>query len=302
MPDNDIIKKIDAARKASNATILAHYYQIPEIQDIADHVGDSFALSRLATEVPADVIVFCGVDFMAESAKILSPQKKVLLPVKDAGCPMADMATAEEARHLKQQYPEAALVSYVNSTTEVKAESDLCCTSANAVNVIRTLPNKQIIFMPDKNLGAYAAYHIPEKEFILFDGYCPPHEEVMAIDVKLARDNHPDATLLVHPECRPEVREAADFIGSTSQIIKHAGESDHQSFIIGTEEGILHPLQKQYPDKTFYMLTDHFSCYNMKKTNLQHLLQSLETGKHEVEIDDDLMDRARKPLMRMLNP
>lgn len=302
MPDNDIIKKIDAARKASNATILAHYYQIPEIQDIADHVGDSFALSRLATEVPADVIVFCGVDFMAESAKILSPQKKVLLPVEHAGCPMADMATAEEARRLKQQYPEAALVSYVNSTTEVKAESDLCCTSANAVNVIRTLPNKQIIFLPDKNLGSYAAYHIPEKEFILFDGYCPPHEEVMAIDVKLARDNHPDAMLLVHPECRPEVREVADFIGSTSQIIKHAGESDHTSFIIGTEEGILHPLQKHYPDKTFYMLTDHFSCYNMKKTTLQHLLQSLETGTHEVEIDNDLMNKARKPLMRMLNP
>ncbi len=300
MPEETLTTKLKRIKEETGACILAHYYQIPEIQQAADHIGDSFALSKLASELPNELIVFCGVDFMAESAKLLSPDKTVLLPVRSAGCPMADMASAKEVKNLKQRHPEAAVVSYVNSTTEVKALSHICCTSSNALKVIRSLPHKQIIFVPDKNLGSYAAEQIPEKEFILFDGYCPPHEDVMAIDVKLAREKHPDSLLLVHPECRREVREMADFIGSTAQIIKYAGQSEHGSFIIGTEEGILHPLKGQNPGKTFHMLTGNFICPNMKKTTLGELVYSLENMHFRIEIDASLAKAARKPLERML--
>ncbi len=300
MHTENIAEGIIRLKKERDAVILAHYYQIPDIQNIADHVGDSFALSKLAAELPQKVIVFCGVDFMAESAKLLSPDKTVLLPVKHAGCPMADMATDADVRNMKAQHPDAAVVSYVNSSTAVKAVSDICCTSSNAIRVIRSLPHEKIIFVPDKNLGGYAAEQVPEKTFILHDGYCPPHEDVMAIDAKLAREQHPDAQLLVHPECRKEVRDQADFIGSTAQIIKYAGESDHNEFIIGTEQGILPPLRTANPDKTFHMLTGHFICPNMKKTTLQHLYESLQENRHVIEIDRKMAERARKPLERML--
>lgn len=287
-------------RDKNEAVILAHYYQLPEIQDVADYVGDSLALSKLAADLPNDLIVFCGVNFMAESAKLLSPQKTVLLPVKDAGCPMADMATAADVKRMKAAHPDAAVVSYVNSTTEVKAVSDICCTSGNALKVIRSLPHKKIIFLPDENLGSYTAALIPEKEFVLFKGFCPPHEEMMAVDVVLARENHPDALLLVHPECRPEVRQMADFIGSTAQILTYAAESKHKRFIIGTEEGILHPLKQELPDKEFCILGPGLFCPNMKKTTISHLLTSLQSMVYPIEIEEKLAEAARRPIQRML--
>ncbi len=300
MTDTTYVSQIKAAKEKLGAVILAHYYQLPEIQDIADHVGDSFALSRLAASLENEVIVFCGVDFMAESAKLLSPEKTVLLPVKDAGCPMADMAGAADVKRLQELHPEAAVVSYVNSTTEVKAHSHICCTSSNALKVIRSLPHEKIIFLPDKNLGAYASKHIPEKEFVLFDGYCPPHNETTVEDVARLRSAHPDARLLLHPECPGEVRQEADFIGSTAQIIAHAGESPHEEFIIGTEEGILHPLQQQNPDKTFYLLSRELNCRDMKKTTARELLDSMENLQNEIHVDESLARMARKPLERML--
>lgn len=300
MLQSDISHEIRLLRDKNEAVILAHYYQLPEIQDVADYVGDSLALSKLAAELPNDLIVFCGVDFMAESAKLLSPQKTVLLPVKEARCPMADMATAKDVIRMKADHPDAAVVSYVNSTTEVKAVSDLCVTSGNAIKVIRSLPQKEIIFLPDENLGSYAASLIPEKEFILFKGFCPPHEEMMAVDVMMARETHPDALLLVHPECRLDVRQLADFVGSTAQILKYAAESKHKRFIIGTEEGILHPLKQKLPGKEFYILGPGLLCPNMKKTTAGHLLQSLQHMIHPIEIEDQLAQAARKPIQRMI--
>lgn len=296
----EIQAQLQQLKEEKNAVILAHYYQIPEVQDLADHIGDSFALSKLAADLPHEVIVFCGVHFMAETAKTLSPEKTVLLPAKDAGCPMADMATLDDVLKLKKAHPDAAVVSYVNSTTGVKSESDICCTSANAIKVIRSLPHAKIIFLPDENLGSYVAEHVPEKEFVLFKGYCPTHEEVMAIDVQIAREENPNALLLVHPECRPEVRELADFVGSTGQIINYVAQSTHKSFIIGTELGILHPLQTRNPQKNFVMLTAGFLCPNMKKTTPEHVFTSLQSGIHRIEMDPQLMEKARLPLKRML--
>lgn len=300
MTQNSIVQEILSLKKEKNAVILAHYYQVPQVQDVADHVGDSFALSKLAAELPQPLIVFCGVSFMAETAKILSPEKTVLLPVAEAGCPMADMVSAKDVLALRKKHPEAAVVSYVNSSTEVKALSDICCTSANAVKVIRSLPHKQIIFLPDENLGSYAAEQMPEKEFILFKGFCPVHEEVMEIDVKLARDENPDALFVVHPECRPEVRKGADFIGSTGQMIRYIEESNHHSFIVGTESGILHPLMTGNPEKKIVSLTPNFICPNMKKTRLEHVRDSLQQMKVQIELEAELMEKARLPLMRML--
>lgn len=297
---NNLQEEILRLKEEKNAVILSHYYQVPQVQDLADHVGDSFALSKLAAELPQPLIVFCGVSFMAETAKILSPHKTVLLPAPDAGCPMADMVTEQDVLTLKAAHPDAAVVSYVNSSTEIKAHSDICCTSANAERVIRSLPHKKIIFLPDENLGAYAAARIPEKEFVLFNGFCPTHEQVMAIDVILARKEHPEALFVVHPECRPEVVELADFVGSTGQMLSYIDQSDHNSFIIGTEMGILHPLKRKHPDKKFVSLTKGFTCPNMKKTSPELVLKSLQTMSMQVEIDPAIIEKARLPLERML--
>ncbi|NLV35388.1 MAG: quinolinate synthase NadA, partial [Clostridiaceae bacterium] len=245
-------------------------------------------------------IVFCGVHFMAESAKLLSPEKIVLLPEIDAGCPMADMVTAEALREEKKKYPNAAVVCYINTTAEVKAECDISCTSSNAVKVIRSLEQEEILFVPDCNLGAYAAKQLPEKRIIPWKGFCPTHHRVRAEDAIKAKELHPDAMLLVHPECRPEVVELADFVGSTKQIIEYAAASDSDKFIIGTELGILHKLKKDSPNKRFYMLSTAFVCPNMKKTTLQSVYEALKDMKYDITLDEAISEKARLPLDRML--
>ena len=238
-------------------------------------------MSRHAADTDSDVIVFCGVHFMAESAKILSPDKTVLLPVKDAGCPMADMVTLPELRQMKEKYPYAAVVCYVNSSAEIKAESDICCTSSNALKVVRNISNKQIIFVPDENLGSYVASKVKDKEIILWKGFCITHKRVKAEEVKKIRQLHPDAKILVHPECEPEVQKLADFLGSTSEIIKYAGEIPERDIIIGTEEGVLHILRRQNPGKRFSLLSPGLICTNMKKTRLEDVHNSLSSMQYE---------------------
>ena len=297
---NNLAEEIQRLKKERNAIILAHNYQVPEVQDVADIVGDSFALSRHAAETDSDVIVFCGVHFMAESAKILSPDKTVLLPVRDAGCPMADMVTAPKLREMKARYPDAAVVCYVNSSAEVKAESDVCCTSSNALKVVESLENKQVIFVPDKNLGSFVASKVKNKEIILWKGFCITHKRVKVEEVQKIRQLHPNAKILMHPECEPEVQKLADFLGSTSAIIKYAGEIPEKDVIIGTEEGILHLLKRQNPDKNFYLLATGLICTNMKKTRLDDVHSALLNMQHEIHVDEDIRIKALKSLERML--
>ena len=297
---NNLAEEIRRLKKERNAIILAHNYQVPEVQDVADIVGDSFALSQHAAETDSDVIVFCGVHFMAESAKILSPDKTVLLPVRDAGCPMADMVTAPKLREMKARYPDAAVVCYVNSSAEVKAESDVCCTSSNALKVVESLENKQVIFVPDKNLGSFVASKVKNKEIILWKGFCITHKRVKVEEVQKIRQLHPNAKILMHPECEPEVQKLADFLGSTSAIIKYAGEIPEKDLIIGTEEGILHLLKKQNPDKNFYLLSTGLICTNMKKTRLEDVHRALLNMQHEIHVDENIRIKALKSLERML--
>ena len=296
----EIIDKISELKEQRNATILAHNYQIGEVQEIADFVGDSFALSKKAKETACDVIVFCGVHFMAETAKILSPQKTILLPARDAGCPMADMVTVPDVEALRKAHPDAAVVCYVNSSAEVKAVSDVCCTSSNAVSVIRSLPNHRIIFIPDENLGDYVARQLPDKEIILFEGYCTTHKRVTLEETDAARKAVPDAKLLVHPECRPEVVAKADFAGSTSQIIDYVTNAEDRRFIIGTEQGVLHWLKQKHPDKKFYLLSQKLICPNMKKTTLKTILTALETMTYQIRLSKQIIERAYGSLEKML--
>jgi quinolinate synthase len=294
-----MIEEILALKKKRNAVILAHNYQIPEVQDVADLVGDSLELSRAAAHLDAEVIVFCGVDFMAETAAILSPQKKVVLPEKGAWCPMAHMITPEQLKELKALYPEAAAVCYVNSTAEVKAESDICCTSANGVQVVNSLPQKQVIFVPDRNLAAYVARHT-EKQIIPWNGYCYVHDHFTPDEVRAARARHPQAEVLVHPECRPEVIDLADYVYSTAGMGRHARSSKAHEFIIGTEVGMLYRLKKENPDKEFYPLSEKAVCQNMKKTNLEKVLRALQTLEPRVTVPEEIAARARKAIERML--
>jgi quinolinate synthase len=293
-------KEIEQLKKEKNAVILAHYYQTGDIIDIADMVGDSFALSKQAKETDADIIVFCGVKFMAESAKILSPDKKVLLPAANAGCPMADMVTPQDVRRLRLQYPDAAVVCYVNSSYDVKAECDVCVTSSNAVKIVRAVPQKKVVFVPDQNLANYVAAQVPEKEVIPFSGYCIVHHQMTEDDVTKAKAAVPGALLLVHPECPEAVTAQADFVGSTAQIIDFATVSPEKQFIIGTEMGILHVLEKQNPDKQFFLLSPKLICANMKKTHLADVYEALRHEQHEISLDDAVMNRARQSLIRML--
>ena len=297
----DYRSEILKLKQERDATIVAHFYQDSEIQDIADKVGDSFELSRYCASTEKQVIVFCGVHFMAESAKILSPQKTVLLPVMSAGCPMADMAKVEDLKRMKEKYPDAATVCYVNTTAAIKAECDICCTSSSAEKVVASLPNKQIIFLPDRNLAQYVAKKTPDKEFILWPGFCPIHNALSPMHVQEAREAYPKAILTVHPEAPPEVVELADFVGSTKQIIDFCTQSSANEFIIGTEEGILNELKKQNPDKSFYMLKHNFVCSNMKKTSMEALYESLRDMKYQIELDEETIKKASSSLERMLN-
>jgi len=295
-----LIQKINELKKEKNAVIVAHNYQNDEVQEIADVIGDSLALSRYCANNDKDVIVFCGVHFMAESAKILSPSKTVLLPEIDAGCPMADMVTAEALREEKKKHPGAVVVCYVNSSAEVKAESDICCTSSNAIEVVKSIPEKDILFVPDRNLGSYVAQKVPEKNIILWEGFCITHHRINVDQVREIRKIHPDALLLVHPECKKEVWEEADFVGSTKQIIDFAKESGHSKFIIGTEMGVVYKLKKDNPNKTFYLLSQGLICPNMKKTTLESVYNALNEMKYEIKLDEDIRLNAKKALDRMI--
>jgi quinolinate synthase len=294
-----MMEEIQALKKERHATILAHNYQIPAVQDVADLVGDSLELSRAAARLDSEVIIFCGVDFMAETAAILSPQKRVVIPEKGAWCPMAHMITPDQLKDLKALNPEAAVVCYVNSTAEIKAESDICCTSANGVQVVNSLPNREVIFVPDRNLAAYVARHT-DKKIIPWNGYCYVHDHFTPEDVKAARALHPGAEVLVHPECRPEVIDQADFVYSTAGMGKHALASQAREFIIGTETGMIYKLKKENPSKEFYPLSENAVCQNMKKTTLEKVLRSLQTLEPRVTVPEEIAGRARMAIERML--
>lgn len=300
MEKKHLIEQIKKLKKEKNAVIVAHNYQIDDVQEIADVVGDSFALSKYCASGPEDVIVFCGVHFMAESAKILSPHKTVLLPEPAAGCPMADMVTASALKEMKKKHPGAPVVCYINTSADVKAECDICCTSSNAVQVIRSLPEKKIIFVPDRNLGDYISRQVPEKEIVLWDGYCATHDRVTPEDVINVKNVHPNAFVLAHPECKPEVVKLADFVGSTKQIIDYASASKEKKFIIGTEMGVLFRLKKDNPDKTFYLLSQGLICPNMKKTKLQSVWYALSEMRFAIELDREVVAKAAQTLERML--
>ena len=296
----EMISEIKRMKREKNAVIVAHNYQVDEVQELADVVGDSFKLSQYCASTNADIVVFCGVHFMAESAKILSPGKTVLLPEIDAGCPMADMVTAEALTEEKKKYPDAAVVCYINTSAAVKAECDICCTSSNALKVVRSIPNDEILFVPDRNLGSFIAQQVPEKKFYLWNGFCITHHRVGRDDVEKAKSIHPDALVLAHPECRQEVLEMADYVGSTAQIIEYAKKNSHDKYLIATEMGILHQLRKDNPDKTFYLLTQGLVCPNMKKTSVESVYNALKYNRYEINLDKEVIERARRSLEAML--
>ena len=295
----NIVEEIAKLKKEKKAIILVHNYQRPEIQDIADFLGDSLGLAKKAAETKARIIVFCGVRFMAETAKILSPGKMVLLPRKEAGCPMADMITAEDLRRLKKNYPDAKVVSYVNTNADVKAESDVCCTSANAVKVVKNISAKRIIFTPDKNLAAYCQRFV-DKEIIPWNGYCYVHEKIREEEVRLAKEKLPDALLLVHPECKPSVIDLADEVLSTSGMVSFAKKSDKKRFLIGTEEGLIYRLKKENPEKEFYSAGTAKMCRNMKLTTLNDVYLSLKEERYPIELPGEIIRSAQKALTAML--
>jgi quinolinate synthase len=315
--------KILALKEKKNAILLAHNYQREEVQDIADHTGDSLELSRIAAGIDCDVIVFCGVNFMAESASILSPDKMVLLPEASACCPMADMITVRGSRQIrdsfpgyeytggyrypaeftlrdiKERHPGVPVVTYVNTTADVKAESDICCTSANGVKIVESLDSDRVICVPDRNLSAWIAKNT-DKEVISWDGFCHVHDRVTAADVERARQEHPDAVVLAHPECRMEVLEKADHVTSTSGMLRFAASSDAETFIVGTETGLMYGLKKSSPDKQFFPLRKDMVCPNMKKTSLQSVLHCLESETYKVKVPEDIRVPAKRSLDRML--
>ncbi len=297
---DELVKEIDRLRKERNAVILAHNYTRGEVQDVADYTGDSLELARRATQVDADVIVFCGVYFMAETAAILNPGKTVLIPDETAGCPMADMITGEQLRELKAKHPGAKAVCYVNSTAEVKAECDMCVTSGNAEKVMRTFPPEQeILFVPDQHLGGHISGMLG-RSYVLWPGYCPTHQAITAGGIAAARAAHPGAPVLVHPECARPVREAADYALSTGGMCKFARESDCGEIIVGTEVGILHRLRQENPGKSFWPVNERMTCPNMKKTTLENLAASLREMKTRVVVPEAIAVRARRAIEAML--
>jgi quinolinate synthase len=287
-------------KEQSHALILAHNYQRPEIQDIADFTGDSLELSRKSVGAKADIIVFCGVRFMAETAAILNPDSTVLLSQVDAGCPLAETIDVETLRQWKKRYPNATVVAYVNTTADIKAESDVCCTSANALDVVNAIPGQEVLFIPDQNLGHYVSTRT-DKRVILYPGFCYVHNRITARDVNLARQRYPQAKVLVHPECRPEVISLADAALSTSQMLRYAQRSDDRLFIIGTEEGILHALRQQNPAKEFHIIAHDFICTDMKKTTLEVLIETMELRENVVDVPVEVARRARRAIDKMLD-
>ncbi len=296
---DNIIKKINNLKKGRNAVILVHNYQPPEVQDVADFLGDSLGLSQKAAETDAEVIVFCGVHFMAETASILCPDKIVLIPELTAGCPMANMIGVEGLRKLKKQHPDATVVAYVNTTAEVKAESDVCCTSANAVKIVNSLPEKKIIFIPDKYLGQYVASQT-KKEMIFWEGYCPIHVRILADDIFKVKEEHSGAEVLVHPECTPDVIAMSDKVLSTTGMLNYAKQTKSKEIIIGTEIGIIYRLQKENPDKKFYPASERAICENMKKNSLEKVLWSLEEMKYKIKVEEEVRQKAKKAIDKML--
>ena len=294
------ISKIQQLKKEKDAVILAHYYVPDEVQEIADYIGDSYYLSELATKISEKTVVLCGVSFMGESAKLLNPKKKVLMPDAEADCPMAHMATEEGIRKVREEYDDVAVVCYINSTAALKELSDVCVTSANAVKIVKALPNKNIFFIPDRNLAHFIAEQVPEKNFIYNEGFCIVHEFMDPEEVKAAKEAHPDALVLAHPECPQTVLKQADYIGSTSGIIKYAQESDNKEFIICTECGVQYKLETTCPDKKFYFTETVPICKNMKKVFLENVLHVLKTGENEVHVTDETRENAKRPLERML--
>jgi len=296
----EILKEIEELKLKRNAVILAHNYQIEEIQDIADFVGDSLELSRKAAATDADTIVFCGVLFMAETAAILSPEKMVLLPDLRAGCPLANMISRESLKIVREEHPEAPVVCYVNSSADVKAESDICCTSANALKVVDSLSQEKIIFVPDRNLGRWVA-RSTDKELILWEGFCPTHELLRKEDVLNVKKTHPEAKFVAHPECLEEVLDLADEVASTSGILSFARETSARELIIGTEIGMLHRLRKENPDKRFYPASEKMVCPNMKYHTLEKVRDSLKEMVHLIKVPEEIRVKAYQSIKKMLD-
>jgi quinolinate synthase len=296
----DLQRQIQNLKQARRALLLAHNYQPPEIQDIADLTGDSLELSRQAVATDAEIIVFCGVHFMAETAAILNPNRTVVLPRADAGCPMADMITPQDLTKVRIRYPGVPIVTYVNSSAAVKAESTICCTSANAVKVVESLGQADTVYMvPDQNLAKYTARHT-QKRVHYWKGYCPIHHQLQPEDIQGAKEKHPNAMFIAHPECRPEVLELADLVSSTSGMLRYVKASSHREFIIGTEIGILYPMRKENPDKQFYPASDKMICTNMKKISLEDVYRSLETLTPRITVPEPVRLRALNAVNRML--
>lgn len=300
----DLIQEINKLKKEKNAIILTHCYQNVEIDEVSDFVGDSLYLSQQASKTNADIILFAGVYFMAQSAKLLSPNKKVLLPNMNSGCIMADMIDVENLKIFKNQHPNIPVVCYINSTAEVKAHCDICCTSSNAVKVVRELGAKKILFVPDTYLGTYVQSKLPEVEVITFNGFCPTHLRIRIQDMELARKNHPNALILAHPECHQEVVKLADFVGSTKEIMEFAKKSDKKEFVIATEKGVVDRLnrdsKKENWNKTFTLINENIVCPNMKKNNLENIYETLLTEQNEITIDPSVAQKATECIERML--
>ncbi len=298
--NRDIVEKIKKLKEERNAVILAHYYQSPEIQDIADHIGDSLALSIAAQNTCADVIVFCGVHFMAETAKIISPEKTVLLPDLDAGCPMADMILAPDVVAYKNANPGAKVMCYVNSTAAVKAVSDVCVTSTNAMKIAENFVGEKMLYVPDQNLGEYLNKQVDGLDLDLWPGHCCIHNNIKPAQVVKMRELYPEAKLIVHPECNPRVVELADFVGSTQALLNYVKSSEDNQFIVGTEVGILHQMERQTEGKEFHILTERLWCKNMKKINLEKLADVLENMSNQIEIEEQVLKNAKTAVDRML--
>lgn len=296
----DKITRIKELKKEKNAVILAHYYVPGEVQAIADYIGDSFYLSKVATGIETDTIVFCGVSFMGESAKILNPNKIVLMPDESADCAMAHMAAVDKIKKVRAEYEDVAVVCYINSTAELKTYSDVCVTSANAVNIVKALPNQNIYFIPDQNLAHYVAEQVPEKHFIFNEGFCPIHHQLTLDEVRFAKEQYPNAEFLVHPECQEKILKEAAYIGSTSGIIDYATKSECKEFIIGTENGVLYELQQKNPDKIFHLVSDKMVCKDMKKITVDRVLAALEDMTYQMEVTEQVRNDANKSLNRML--